>query len=138
LIFASAVFNLVLLLAVRFRLSFTADFSIRTNHESHSSYTGADGQSHFDEIEVEIEKLQPGDGIIFRQVPSTYLNTWHRAPRRQYIINLSGESEVEVGDGTKRRLGPGDIYLADDTTGQGHISRAVGNQPRVFVTIPIK
>ena len=27
-------------------------------------YTGADGQSHFDEIEVEIEKLQPGDGII--------------------------------------------------------------------------
>lgn len=101
-------------------------------------YTGADGQSHFDEIEVESEKLQPGDGIIFRQVPSAYLNSWHRAPRRQYIINLSGESEVEVGDGTKRRLGPGEIYLADDTTGQGHISRAIGNQPRIFVTIPVK
>ena len=78
------------------------------------------------------------DGIIFRHVPHDYLNTWHRAPRRQYVINLSGESEVEVGDGTKRKLGPGDIYLADDTTGQGHISRAIGNQPRVFVTIPVK
>ena len=32
-------------------------------------FTGADGQSHFDEIEVEIEKLQPGDGIIFRHAP---------------------------------------------------------------------
>jgi hypothetical protein len=29
-------------------------------------YTGADGQSHFDDIEVETGKLQPGDGIIFR------------------------------------------------------------------------
>ena len=34
--------------------------------------------------------------------------------------------------------GPGDIYLADDTSGQGHISRAIGNQPRVFVTIPVR
>ena len=93
-------------------------------------YSGADGQSHFDEIEVEIEKLQPAEGIIFRHVPPDYLNTWHTAPRRQYVINLSGESEVEVGDGTKRTLGPGDIYLADDTSGQGHISRAIGMPTR--------
>lgn len=101
-------------------------------------YSGSDRQSHFDEIEVEIEKLQPGEGIVFREVSADYINAWHVAPRTQYVINLSGESEVEVGDGTKRRLGPGDIYLADDTSGQGHISRAIGNQPRVFVTIPIK
>jgi hypothetical protein len=31
--------------------------------------TGADGQSHFDEIEAEIGKLQPGDGIIFCHAP---------------------------------------------------------------------
>ncbi len=101
-------------------------------------YSGSDGQSHFNEIEVEIEKLQPGEGIVFRHVAADYVNAWHTAPRRQYVINLSGESEVEVGDGTKRRLGPGAIYLADDTTGQGHVSRAVGNLPRVFVTIPLK
>jgi hypothetical protein len=34
-------------------------------------YSGADGQSHFDEIEVEVEKLQPTEGIIFRHVPSS-------------------------------------------------------------------
>jgi quercetin dioxygenase-like cupin family protein len=101
-------------------------------------YSGADGRSHFDEIEVEVEKLQPGEGIIFRHVAADYVSNWHTAPRRQYVINLSGESEVEVGDGSKRRLGPGDIYLADDIIGQGHISRAIGNRPRVFVTIPVK
>jgi hypothetical protein len=51
---------------------------------------------------------------------------------------LSGETEIEIGDGTKRRFGPGDILLADDTSGQGHISRDVGAQPRRFDFIPIK
>ena len=100
--------------------------------------TGADGHSHFEEIEVEIEKLQPGEGIVFRHAPAGDLHDWHRAPRRQYVINLSGQSEVEISDGTKRHFGPGDIFLADDTTGRGHISRAVGTQPRFFVTIPVK
>ena len=53
------------------------------------------------------------------------------------MINLSGETEIEIGDGTKRRFGPGDILLAEDTSGQGHISRDVGTQPRRFVFILI-
>ena len=101
-------------------------------------YAGADGQSHFDEIEVEIAKLQPGDGIIFRNAPPGDFHDWHRAPRRQYVINLCGQSEIEISDGTKRRFGPGDIFLVEDTTGRGDISRAIGSQLRIYVTIPIK
>jgi hypothetical protein len=101
-------------------------------------YTGTDGESHFEEIEVDIGKVQPGDGIVFRDAAPGDVNEWHVAPRRQYVINLSGQSEVEIGDGTKRRFGPGDIFLADDTSGRGHISRVVGTQPRLFVTIAIK
>jgi len=101
-------------------------------------YTGRDGQSHFDEMEVEIVKLQPGEGIIFRHAPAGDFHDWHRSPRRQYVINLSGQSEIEISDGTKRRFGPGDIFLIDDTTDRGHLLRAIGNQPRVFVTIPVK
>jgi hypothetical protein len=82
-------------------------------------YTGADDQSPFDEIEVEIAKLQPGHGIVFRHESADHVQGWHRAPRLHYVINLSGESEVEIGDGTKRRFGPGDIFLADDTSGHG-------------------
>ena len=101
-------------------------------------YTGADGQSHFDDTEVETSKLQPGNGIVFHEGTPYTVNQWHRAPRRQYVINLSGETEIEIGDGTKRRFGPGDILLAEDTSGQGHMSRDVGTQPRRFVFIPVK
>lgn len=101
-------------------------------------YTGKDGESHFEEIEVPAEKLQAADGILFREAPPGHIQQWHPAPRRQYVITLSGQGEIETGDGTKKRFGPGDIMLADDLTGRGHITRVVGNQPRLYAQIPLK
>jgi len=50
------------------------------------------------------------------------------------VVNLSGLVEIEVGDGSKRRLGAGDILLADDTTGQGHITRDLeGPRRGIFI-----
>jgi hypothetical protein len=37
-----------------------------------------------------------------------------------------------------KRFGKGDIMLADDTSGHGHITRVVGNEPRIYITIPLK
>ena len=53
------------------------------------------------------------------------------------VVTLSGESEIELEGGRKLRLGPGHILLAEDTTGQGHISRAIGSQDRLslFITL---
>jgi hypothetical protein len=45
--------------------------------------------------------------------------------------------EVEVGDGTKRRFGSGDVLVAEDLTGKGHITRGVGQQPRVSLAVPL-
>lgn len=109
-------------------------------------YTGPDNESHFEEIEIDLEdagnighlseKLD-ATGIIFRRTEPDYNYTWHNAPQRQYIIMLDGAVDVEIGDGTVRRFSTGDVLLAEDTTGRGHISRAVNNQPRtsVFVTL---
>ncbi len=109
-------------------------------------YTGKDGESHFEDMEVpmkdtgrkeRVTDLIKTSGMIMRETESSFLVDWHPAPRRQYVLTLSGSVEIEVGDGTRRRFGPGDIMLAEDTTGRGHISRAVGNKPRVsiFVTL---
>jgi hypothetical protein len=108
-------------------------------------FTGADGQSHFDEIEIVIEageglpvsRLLAGPGVLFRHTEGDYSLDFHPAPRRQFIVNLDGWVELEVGDGTIRRFGPGSIFLADDVTGQGHRSRAVDGQPRNSVVIPL-
>jgi hypothetical protein len=101
-------------------------------------YTGTDGHSHFDEVDVEIGKLQSGDGILFRQEQPGHTQDWHPAPRRQYIVTLRGEAEIEISDGTKRRFGAGDIMLADDTGGRGHITRVVSSVPRLYVMMPVK
>nr|MCS5642525.1 hypothetical protein [Dehalococcoidia bacterium] len=59
------------------------------------------------------------------------------APRRQYVINLDAAVEITVGSGEKRILEQGAVFLAEDTTGQGHISRAVDGKIRhsMFVTL---
>ncbi|MEC8958281.1 MAG: hypothetical protein VYE35_01025, partial [Chloroflexota bacterium] len=63
---------------------------------------------------------------------------WHIAPRRQYIITLSGEAEIGLKDGTVRRLGAGDFNLAEDLTGAGHTTRVVGDVPRVTATVHLE
>ena len=109
-------------------------------------YTGADNQSHFEDMHIPLKStgkigfisdLMKATGIVFRETGGDYNYDFHTAPRRQYVVNLEGEVEIEVGDGTKRVLHSGDVLLAEDTTGQGHISRAVAGKPRksLFVTL---
>ena len=52
------------------------------------------------------------------------------------MITLAGRMEIEVGDGSKREFGCGDIFLADDTSGQGHILRDTGGAHR-GVVVPV-
>jgi hypothetical protein len=113
-------------------------------------YSGADGKSHVAEVPFDMRPfadvegahgqgtpMQPAGGISFRVAAPGYVLGWHCAPRRQYSISLSGIAEIEVGDGTVTRVGPGDIVLAEDLTGQGHITRVVGDQPRYYALVPL-
>jgi quercetin dioxygenase-like cupin family protein len=113
-------------------------------------YTGDDGQSHIEEVALSLQPfvdtegahgegtpLQNAIGITFRVSPPGYVLSWHCAPRRQYTITLSGEAEIEVGDGTITRLGPGDVLFAEDLTGQGHITRVTGHQQRFYAVVPL-
>lgn len=113
-------------------------------------YSGADGQSHVAELAlpmkpfVDIEgahgessALQAASGVIFRVAPAGYVLDWHCAPRRQYSISLSGIAEIEVGDGTVVRVEPGDVVLAEDLTGRGHVTRVVGGEPRFYAIVPL-
>ena len=107
-------------------------------------YTGPDGQTHAQEIEVKFGangadpfKLMSGAGASIRRARPGRVADWHTAPRRQYVITLSGHGEVELVDGTKIELGPGSIDLAEDLTGKGHITRVIGNEDRITVAIPV-
>ena len=109
-------------------------------------YTGIDGESHFEDIDIDLKSFGVGErrsdlikagGILFRETEGTLDQEWHHPPARQFVITLRGKGEIEVGDGTKRVFGPGDVMLAEDLTGRGHITRGVGKEKRVsiFVTL---
>jgi len=109
-------------------------------------YTGPDGESHFEDVDIILRdtggldvrsELMKATGILFRKTGAEYDEDWHNAPRRQFVITLEGQVEIVIGDGTRRIFSRGDVVLAEDTTGRGHISRAVNNQPRtsIFVTL---
>ena len=113
-------------------------------------YSGTDGQSHVEQMPLKMTpfrdtegaygegtSMQSVAGIAFRVSPPGYVLSWHCAPRRQYSIALSGTAEIEVGDGTVARLNPGDVLLAEDLTGQGHVTRVVGDQPRFYAVVPL-
>ena len=94
-------------------------------------YTGEDGKSHIEEIDVsshpELTQLHGAKGIVFRAMETGFFSDWHVAPRRQYIITLSGEGEIGLADGTVYRLGAGDVNLAEELTGFGHRSQFAGS-----------
>jgi quercetin dioxygenase-like cupin family protein len=108
--------------------------------------TGADQQSRFEDVEPRFEprgdqsdiaELIPGSGILVRRFEPGRQNPWHHAPGRYAVFTLTGAVDIEIGDGTVRRLGAGDILLAEDLTGQGHVTREVGPGPRVSVFVPL-
>ena len=113
-------------------------------------FSGADGQSHLAELPLDLKPfvdtegahgeatpLHAATGIVFRVSPPGYVLDWHCAPRRQYSISLAGHAEIEVGDGTVARVGPGDVVLAEDLTGRGHGPRVVGDTPRFYAVVPL-
>ena len=113
-------------------------------------YSGADGESHVAELPLTMKPfrdvegghgegtpMQAAAGIAFRVARPGYVLDWHCAPRRQYSISLSGTAEIEVGDGTIVRVEAGDVVLAEDLTGRGHVTRVVGDRPRVYAIVPL-
>src|ERR1700720_4962478 len=105
------------------------------------------GETHLEDISPEMKAsdhssmmsgLIAAKGVIFRETNAAqYFVDWHNAPRRQFVINLTGEVEITVSDGEKRRFGPGSILLAEDVTGKGHISKGIGTAERRSLFIPL-
>ncbi len=109
-------------------------------------YTGSDERSHFEELDLPLNVTDlgamsspiPTVSVFIRSTaeagPEVY--DFHVAPRRQFVVHVQGATEIEVADGERRTFGPGSILLADDLTGQGHVSREVdGPRLQIFCVL---
>jgi quercetin dioxygenase-like cupin family protein len=102
-------------------------------------YATPDGGSRVEELTISPE-AKPID--ITRMTAGAYRGSgatapdWHTAPRKQFAINMTGELEVELTDGTRRRIGAGDLVFLEDVTGKGHVTRALGPITNLFLHVP--
>ena len=70
--------------------------------------------------------------------PPGWYGDWHPAPRRQLLFTLSGKLDVEVSNGEIRVFGHGSIILVEDTTGKGHVSRAISSERVYMAVVPLE
>ena len=104
-------------------------------------YTDENDCSHFEEVEVSLSStgyappapnlntstIEAADKYVFLDVPVGWYGDWHPSPVRQWMVLMSGECELEVGDGEKRIIKAGDLILLDDTSGKGHQTKVLGD-----------
>src|SRR5262245_42193850 len=104
-------------------------------------YADASGESHFKDVEVALQasnfappapplymsSFYPATQWCYLSAPAGWVGDWHPVPRRQFLFYLAGRVEIQVSDGEVRSFEPGDILLAEDTTGKGHLSRVVSS-----------
>jgi hypothetical protein len=88
-------------------------------------YAGDDGKSHLEKLDSSqasklFNTIRPATGMLFRNDFAPHIVNWHRAPQRRWVITLAGSVDIGLGDGTTMRFSAGDVFLAEDTTGQGH------------------
>lgn len=102
-------------------------------------YATPDGRSHIEDL---IIAEDAGPAPISRMTAGVYRGSgttapdWHNAPRKQFAINMTGELEVEISGGTRRKIGAGDLVFLEDTTGQGHVTRPLGPITNLFLHVP--
>ena len=109
-------------------------------------WTAKDGNSQFEEGTIDLPKGERGNilsdkimssSISFRETKSGGAFARHDAPTRQLVITLSGTLEFKTAKDEIFTIRPGDILLAEDTTGTGHSWRLVDDQPwrRAYVIL---
>jgi hypothetical protein len=112
-------------------------------------FAGPDGESHFEDVRVELSPVaqyakgvpqvhlsapHSSTAVTFLSGPPGWIGEWHPAPQRQFMVKLTGVTEILASDGERREFGTGTVLLLEDTAGKGHYSRVLGpDDDRWFV-----
>jgi hypothetical protein len=73
--------------------------------------------------------------VRFIGAPAGWDSPPHPAPARQWVVMVQGTVEATTTDGEVRRFGPGGAVLLEDTTGVGHRTRVLGDEPWLAMVV---
>lgn len=71
--------------------------------------------------------------MMFRTFPAGLQFDMHVAPCTQYIIYLEGQVEVTTSGGESLVFKAGDVLLANDLSGQGHITKTLSSGRSIVI-----
>ena len=71
----------------------------------------------------------PAKALLFLTLPPGWRDDAHRSPREQIALCLSGRMRVRSSTGDVRIVEPGGMWHMADTSGAGHASEVVGDEP---------
>ncbi|MEP1208196.1 MAG: hypothetical protein ABJM29_19240 [Rhizobiaceae bacterium] len=105
-------------------------------------YCDADGESHWKDVEVSLseqvfappaEKIEISDPrratqSLFLRLRAGWNEPSHPTPIAQKLICLKGHASVTASDGDTRQIGPGDVWVMEDTKGKGHHTRVTSQE----------
>ena len=108
-------------------------------------FTNTLGESAFEDLTIGLERvavetfpgqkaeqfadLTPPAAMRINETDPGHQYDWHNAPKKQWVITLQGEIEVQLRNGLTRRFGAGDMLLAEDLSGTGHATKVVSKVP---------
>jgi hypothetical protein len=115
-------------------------------------YATADGESHFDEVELPTTKMSVHPDAVPFDVSANYLASrvrltqipagmrevaWHTVQEPNLAVRLDGSVEYETSDGEVRHVQAGSFLLVEDTHGKGHLSRhSAEAQTVIWISLP--
>jgi hypothetical protein len=116
-------------------------------------YYDTASKSHFEDVYVEVASgdfappappsnlATPLDTerAVFCEFPAQWFGDWHPSPRRQFFFQMSGELEIQLGDGEIRKFSSGSLILLDESSGKGHVISILDNSgvDATFVQLPV-
>lgn len=109
---------------------------------------GASGLSEFSEIdiacadqtvdgfELSLSAALESPAVRFVSVPAGFEGGMHPIEERRLVFVMNGTLELGIPSGELRRVGRGEVLLAEDTDSTGHTTRTVdGPADLIFVAI---
>ena len=99
-------------------------------------YADAAGHSHIEQVVVASARKELPVASVLAVGYAKAVEDWHRAPFKTFTINTSGRIEVELSDGTRQAIGPGDLVYLEDIAGKGHLTRLLTDGANLFLRMP--
>jgi hypothetical protein len=109
------------------------------------------GLSVFDTVEIQrdlrefappapplyVSKLEPASGFVVLSLPAGWIGERHPSPARQILLCLAGKVLVTPGVGDAVIVGAADAWLMEDTSGSGHETEVISQEPFDAVVIQL-